>query len=519
MWWLRALAGVAAALILARGTAAAAPDQALVATGALQGVVEGKVASFKGIPFAAPPVGDLRWRAPQPAASWSGVRAAMAFGPACIQSVGGGGYRGPDSEDCLTLNVWTPVQHAGAKLPVMVWIHGGGFVAGTGARYDGTHFAEDGVVLVTLNYRLGRFGFFAHPALAATNPEGDLADFGFEDQIAALKWVQANIAAFGGDPANVTVFGESAGAVSVNFLLVSPLARGLFAKAISESGFARTDGATLTDARSAGAKFVGALGITGADAAAAGAMRALPARALAPAIRSVVDTDNPGPIIDGVVVAESPAAGFATLHQLAVPLLVGGNSYEASLLPDVYTHPDLVLSRLGDHKDGAVRLFGGGDPAKAAIDIITLSRVIEPDRFEARQMIKAGAPAFVYYFSYVPAGLRAATPGAGHGAEIPYVFETLPKTDLDLPASANRAALHIPAATPADEAVSRAMHAYWVAFAKIGQPGAAGGPAWPAASTEGEPVMEFGADGVNLRPRFEQLKLDLLAARADHGGD
>ena len=511
----RLLAVLAAGCVLAAAAAQAAPDQARVRSGALKGVVTGEVASFRGIPYAAPPIGALRWRAPQPAKAWEGVRSAGDYGPACIQTPGASGYRGAESEDCLTLNIWTPIQRRGARLPVMVWIHGGGFVGGSGARYDGAHFAEDGIVLVTLNYRLGRLGFFAHPALSRTNPEGGLADYGLMDQIAALKWVRANISAFGGDPGNVTVFGESAGGMSVNYLLVSPLARGLFAKAISESGFGRTPGAPLARARASGAAFIKTLGLSGDDAATAGAMRALPASALAAPTKGLTDPDTPGPIIDGVLVAQTVPAAFAKGDQARVPLLVGGNSFEASLLPEVIRHPEAVLDRLGPHRDGAVTLFGSGDSIKAAANLVTLSQVIEPDRFLARQAAKVGTPAFVYYFSYVPEAIRSQTLGAGHGAEVSYVFETLPKAPFDRPASDTRLGpRHFPAATPADEAISRAMHAYWVAFAKTGDPGNAGGPPWPAVTPASDPVIEFGADGVNLRPGFEAFKLDMLAARA-----
>ncbi len=514
---LAAIGTLVVSLALAGQALAASPDEAKVATGALKGVVAGEVASFKAIPYAAPPVGDLRWRAPQPPALWKGVRAADAFGPACIQSAGASGYHGAQSEDCLTLNIWTPAHRADAKLPVMVWIHGGGFVGGTGARYDGTHFAENGVVLVTINYRLGRLGFFAHPALAGANPEGNLADFGLMDQIAALKWVKANIGAFGGDPANVTIFGESAGGVFVNYLMISPAARGLFVKAISESGFGRSDGKPLAEARTRGAAFAETLGVKGDDAAAAKALRALSATALSPAISSLTSPDSPGPIIDGVAASQNVASAFAKGDQAKVPYLVGGNSFEASLFGFVKTNPDVVLSRLGaDNRAMAVRFFGDGDPVKAAANLVTLSQVIEPDRYLARQNAKIGAPAYVYYFSYVPEALRAETLGAGHGAEVPYVFELLPKAPIDrAPSDTRWGPAHIPAATPADQAIARSMNAYWIAFAKTGDPGAAGGPAWPSASGQGDPLMEFGADGPVVRQDFDKAKLDILEMTAN----
>lgn len=240
---------------LAFGLVAASAGAAVVTTdhGRVSGVVAEGVESFKGIPFAAPPVGDLRWRPPADPKPWTDVRAGDAYGPACPQHMPAAwGLPDPKwSEDCLYLNVWRPESaKPGAKLPVMVWIYGGGFTIGNGASkiYDGTHLAQNGVVVVNMNYRLGRLGWFAHPALTAEAKGGATADFGLMDQIAALKWVKANIAAFGGDPANVTIFGESAGAMSVNLLMVSPAARGLFAKAITESGLGRIAAKTMAAA-------------------------------------------------------------------------------------------------------------------------------------------------------------------------------------------------------------------------------------------------------------------------------
>ena len=266
------------------GHTGAAPPQgaAIVRTkvGDVEGGVENHVLVFKGIPYAAPPVGDLRWRAPQPAASWQGVRKADAYGNACIQipglSLANGGDPGTLSEDCLYLNVWTPQADPAAKLPVMVWIHGGAYIFGAGALdvYDGAPLASKGAVVVNLNYRVGQLGFFVHPALERENPGGP-ANFGLLDQIAALKWVQQNIAQFGGDPGNVTIFGQSAGAKSVLALFSSPLARGLFHKGIAMSSYALPD-ATRAKALEIGIKVAAAVGLDGANATAA-ELRAVPA--------------------------------------------------------------------------------------------------------------------------------------------------------------------------------------------------------------------------------------------------
>ncbi|HXA40319.1 MAG TPA: carboxylesterase family protein [Phenylobacterium sp.] len=313
---LRTTLAAAAVLALAGLAAPAfAADTVKVAQGTLHGATAGPVASFKNIPFAAPPVGDLRWRPPQSPASWTGVRDATAYGPMCMQMR----QVTPDvkqSEDCLTLNVWTPAGFKpGGKLPVMVFIHGGSFTGGSGSNaiYDGTHFAERGVVLVTVNYRLGRLGFFAHPALTAEQPGAPLANYGMMDNIAALKWVQANIAAFGGDPKNVTAFGESAGGILINDLMASPQARGLFAKAISESGFGRVPGLPMAAAEKAGVAYATGLGVAGTGPDAVKALRALPADQLSKATGQIT------PIVDGKVMPEGPAAAFAAGRELKVP--------------------------------------------------------------------------------------------------------------------------------------------------------------------------------------------------------
>ena len=492
------------ALGVALAGSAAAQTGPIVKTplGALQGVADGGVVVFKNVPYAAPPVGALRWRAPQPPAAWTGVRPATEPGPACIQSSGGSGYRGPESEDCLTLNVYAPAAGRGVRHPVMVWIHGGGFVGGTGSRYDGSRFATDGVILVAINYRLGRLGFFAHPAIAATSPDGALADFGLMDQLAALTWVRANISAFGGDPGNVTVFGESAGGQSVNALLASPLAKGLFEKAISESSFAAFPGVTLGQARAAAAAYAQGLKIAGDDTETAEALRAQPAGAFTEAV-NLTDPGAPRPILDGVFMSANPLAAFEAGAQIKVPLIIGGNSFEASEFAElVDAAPKPVIARLGGDPEKVIATWGG-EPRRAAADYLTFSQVIEPDRRMARDEAKAGSPAWVYYFSYVPPSLRASTIGAWHGAEVPYVFDTLNKT----PVAARVQPLmptSFPAATPEDEAMARAMHGAWVAFAKTGKPG------WPAIGPRGDVTMVYGAGGAHVDRSFDKASLDDL---------
>lgn len=503
---------LAAAFLALAASARAAPDSAKIAQGALHGAVGGAVASFKGIPFAAPPVGDLRWRPPQPPAGWTGVREATAFGPVCMQMgrANSGGTQN-QSEDCLYANVWTPASFKpGGKLPVMVWIHGGAFIQGAGSSpvYDGTHFAERGVVLVSVNYRLGRLGFFAHPALAAEHPNEPQGNYGLMDNIAALKWVKANAAAFGGDPNNVTVFGESAGGILVNFLMASPQAKGLFNKAISESGFGRNGGIPIKgDAPRTGEKvgltYAAAAGISGTDAAAAKALRALSGQQLSAPVTGLADPGIPSPMIDGKVMVETPAQAFAANHEAKVPYIAGGNSFEASLFPQTATAPEPVLARTGAARAKVMAVYGG-DTVSVAEDLTTETTVIEPNRYLARLHTKNGQKAWNYYFSYVPQAQRAAVHGLGHGGEIIYVFNTLRDQPMTVGARTT------PAATAADHKIAEAAIAYWVAFAKTSDPDSAGGPLWPRYDPASDAALEFSANGPVVRPAFHKASLDLV---------
>jgi para-nitrobenzyl esterase len=509
-----AAAAAVASLALAAVQAHAA-DTVRVAQGTLHGVTTGQVTSFKGVPFAAPPVGELRWRPPQPPAGWTGVREAAAYGPACMQmGQARAGGTANQSEDCLTLNVWAPASaKPGQKLPVMVWIHGGAFIQGTGGSpfYDGTHFAERGVVLVTVNYRLGRLGFFAHPALAAQHPDEPQGNWGIMDNVAALRWVQANIAAFGGDPANVAIFGESAGGILVNFLMTAPEARGLFAKAISESGFGRSAGLPMRGAgRTAegiATTYAASVGIAGVGPDAAKALRALSAQQLSAPVSGLGDPGIPSPIMDGRTIPEPPPQAFAEGHEAKVPYIAGGNSWEASLFPQTRDNPDATLARLGPMRERIVAAYGG-DPANAAQDLTTDTTVIEPDRHLARLHSKNGQKAWVYFFSYVPAAQRASVHGLSHGGEITYVFNNMRDEPLTI------AGRTIPANTAEDRKISDAAIAYWVSFAKTGDPDSAGGPRWPRFDA-GEAVMEFGADGPKAVPQFRKTNLDIAERIAE----
>ncbi|MBW8813529.1 MAG: carboxylesterase family protein [Caulobacterales bacterium] len=495
---LAGLLGLAALVAPAASLAQMAPPigepQVLkIRQGALKGVVKDGVAYDLGIPFAPPPVGDLRWRPPGAPPSWTGERDAAKPGASC-QAV----------EDCLYLNVVRPADaKPGAKLPVLVWIHGSAFVVGQGlgafgADTEGTSFAHKGVVVVSANYRLGRAGWFAHPAL--TREGGLTANYGNMDQVAALKWVKANIASFGGDPAKVTVAGESAGGMAILQMMVSPQTKGLFARAVVESAFPRIPPIPLAVAEANGVKLAEAAGVTGLDAAAAAALRKLPTSALAGPRAALGSPTRPFPVLDGKLYAEPAMAGFEAGREAKIPLIIGGNANEASL-----TRPQpAMLDALPAERQAAVlQLFdpqGGGDKARAVNNLVTVKTMTEPDRAIARLHAAHGAPTWAYYFSYVPAAEAARKPfGAGHTDEVKYVF----------------GAPTAPAAfAPADQALSDAMNGAWAGFAKTGTPDSAGGVTWPKFDAAREAEMEFGADGPKVREHLLKAWRDFVEPAA-----
>ena len=480
-------------------------------TGALRGARSGNIDVFRHVPFAAPPVGDLRWRAPQLPAAWTGVREARRIGPRCPQQ-----HRaatdapGPISEDCLYLNLWVP--RGATRLPVMVWIHGGAYVGGSGTMklYDGKALAGRGVVIVTINYRLGRLGFFAHPALKADrdahHPGEPLGLYGILDQIAALHWVQRNVAAFGGDPTNVTVFGESAGGGSIAQLMVSPLAKGLFARAIIQSGATGTSLDTYMDvsfpnrpaATLIARAFLQAQGIP--DDIDARALRALPVERLV----------SPGPgseqaltFVDGSIVPDSVPKLFAAGRQHPVPLLIGANSHEgagitaepnamAQVAPDV---PRAQLEALYGRRSetGYAQLWYGD------------SRFVAAARFLAAQMEHAdgqasgGAPAYLYYMSYRTRDARGYYSGVRHADELPYVFEALSGFETG--------------AVAADHRVSDLIATYWTNFARTGDPNGRGLPRWDAYRARDDNWFEIGENGIGMQNRILAARLDWHIAR------
>jgi para-nitrobenzyl esterase len=490
------LAGLAVAASIA---ASAAPIRATIDSGVLVGETAGGVASFKGVPYVAPPVGPLRWAPPQPVKAWPGDHGARAYGPICPQRINAdgspneGGAFGVTNEDCLTLNVWAPPGAVGgpAKTPVMVWLHGGGNALGAGSlgAYDGSAFVRDGVIVVSINYRLGTLGFFAHPALTrAASPGDPLASYGVMDQIAALKWVARNIAAFGGDPANVTVFGESAGGADILTLMASPLARGLFTRAIVESGGGWGPPATLEAREKEGDAVAQKAG------APAGAtvdqLRALPVDALVKATPRDV-----GPAVDGRLLTESPTQAFAGGRAAKVPLLIGSNSYEASLIATAKLPPALALAMLPKAPRTA---YPDVKDDQALVDAMFTDAIMGgPARWVAGQA--SGGPAWLYHFAYVPEGRLGKAPGAAHASEIPFVFDTW--DGLGVMAGGVKL-------TAKDKAVVAVMHSCWAAFAKTGKPDCTGAPTWPAYTTARDTLMDFDGAPPSLKTHFRKTQLD-----------
>ena len=503
--------------------AAPAVDQVSVETGQIKGAISGGVVSFKGIPFAAPPEGNNRWRAPQPAERWDGVRSVTEYGPDCMQlpfPSDAAPLGTKPSEDCLYLNVWAPVERPGPRLPVMVWIYGGGFVNGgsSPAVYDGTHFAERGVVFVSFNYRLARFGFFAHPALTKENPSGPLGNYGYMDQIAALKWVQQNIAQFGGDPANVTLFGESAGGGSVLTLLTSPMSRGLFQKAIIESGGGRTGlipmhrihdpAPDLPSAEAVGVAFAKEAGITGEDEAALAALRNLPAErvvnGLNMASMGVQGQTYSGPMLDGQILTETPEAALIAGHESKMPVIAGANSSDIGF-SRAKTFDELFASFGADQKKAQAAYNPENSTDVRAISALVAAdrMMIEPARFVVRMMTAAGQPSYEYRFSYVAESMRNEWHGAPHATEIPFVFDTVQ-------------ARYGTKLAARDEATGRAANTYWVNFAKTGNPNGNGLPTWPQYDPQRDVLLDFTAAGPVAKPDPWRTRLDLTGTLAEH---
>jgi para-nitrobenzyl esterase len=442
---------------------------------------------FKGIPFAAPPVGGLRWQAPQPVAQWNGVRDASRFGNVCLQPAGpteGPGARlniavlpdaPPRSEDCLYLNVWTGAQNAAERRPVMVYVFGGAFTEGAGSvpLYDGDALARKGVVVVTLNYRLGAFGFFAHPALTAESPHEASGNYGLMDMLASLRWVQRNVAAFGGDPANVTVFGQSAGAMAIASLVASPEAKGLMRRAISQSGTWLGLGPAAAMRTRAQAEEAGVRAAVEAGASTAAELRALSSADVAAKLRSA------GMIVDGWVIPEDPSTTFAAGRQNAVDVLVGSNKDEAFFAgaSTVQEFEEQARARWGALTDKFLALYPHATDTQAQASAAQQSNdgTFWASRLYADYQVRHGNKAYLYFFAQnppAPVG-RPAFPAA-HAAELPYVFDNLGERPLFPDGSDPTLA----AASAPDRDVADRMSSYWTNFAHNGDPNGAGLPVW-----------------------------------------
>ena len=473
-------------------TAAPAGDAKVlkIRQGSLRGSVANGVAYFYAIPFAPPPVGDLRWRPPGAAPSWTGDRDATKAPPSC-----------QTQEDCLYLNITMPANaKPGAKLPVVVWIHGSAFRVGQaigafGADTDGAEFAKKGVIVVGVNHRLGRAGWFAHPALS--KEPGLTANYGNMDQMAGLKWVKSNIGAFGGDPNNITAVGESAGAMAILNMMISPETKGLFQKAVVESGFPRLEPFNLAEAEANGLKLAEAAGVKGTGPDAAAALRKLPLSALAGPPGGITSPGRPFPIMDGRLYKETVIQGFTAGHEMKIPLIIGGNSDEASL---TRPGPAVIDAMPAAQREAVLKLFGD-DKAQAINHLVTVQTITEPDRDIVRLHTKNGAPAWTYYFSYVPMAEQKQKPfGAAHTDEVRFVFGE-PRGRL----------------TPDDLKISDAMNAYWTSFIKAADPDSAGGPKWPKWTNDKQGEIEFGADGVQVRDHFLQSWRDYAEMNPSNG--
>jgi para-nitrobenzyl esterase len=482
---------------LAQGTRVA------IAQGGLRGESADGVRSFRNIPYAAPPVGDLRWRPPARPSAWQGERDATKFGAHCpqprSQSTAAGGFADRQNEDCLQLNIFAP--EGASKLPVMVWIHGGAHRIGSAAFpfYEGADLARQGVVVVTVNYRLGLLGYFAHPALTAEAAADEpLGNFGLMDQLAALRWVQSNIEAFGGDPARVTVFGESAGGSCIVYLLANPASRGLFAQAIVQSGGGLQIPQTLADREELGRASAERIGL--AANATAKDLRAQPAERFADAPAGSYGNAF-GPFVDGRLVREAPWRAFAEKRDIDVPLLIGANSNEASVFAQLGVPMSAAAQFLGPALEAARRAYGEAlAPEEFARQAMGDTWFVAPARWLAGAAA-GGAPSFLYHFSYVAEARRGVVPGAGHGSEILYIFQTW----RQFPAL--RAVLNA-----TDDKFSRDISACWVAFAKSGRPACPLANGWPAYDPSTDRLFEFAAVS-GVRTGFRKPQLDILLSR------
>jgi para-nitrobenzyl esterase len=478
--------------------------------------------AFKGIPYAAPPVGALRWKPPQPVSPWRDTRRAADFGAACpqppiLEKLWGIKYDRMD-EDCLTLNVWSAAANSTERKPVMVWIHGGAFLAGasSGIATEGSELAKQGVVVVSLNYRLGALGFLALPALSRESPQHVSGNYGLLDQIAALEWVKRNIHVFGGDPSSVTIFGESAGAGSVACLTASPLAKGLFQRAIAQSGVVFIGSVYLNKPQP---------GVRSAEEAGSAVFRgdltALRSKSVLE-ITAGADMQNDvffgsgsyyGPVIDGWVLPEEPAFTYAAGRQASVALMVGSNANEGSVftaaLPfqTVAAYSAVLKARYGNDADKVFAMYPAYFPFQIRPQtnrLLTDSMFLSSARRLARAQASRSAHTYLYHFTRVSLYAQLYGLGAYHAAEIPYVFNTIDLVAATLPTAYNQK----------DRDLARTMSGAWVRFASTGDPNGGGMPAWPAYTTANDTHLEFG-DTVRTGKGLHSKEVDFFTAFFD----
>ena len=462
-------------------------DRVQVEGGMISGAVDtqGQIHEFKGIPFAAPPVGDLRWKAPQPVLPWQGVRACDSFGPSPMQgkpvpfSMWSQEFlipASPIAEDCLYLNVWTGAKTAGERRPVLVWIYGGGFVSGGSGVpiYDGAAMARKGIVFVSINYRVGIFGFFAHPELTLESGHHASGNYGLMDQIAALKWVQKNIGAFGGDPGNVTIAGQSAGSMSVSCLVASPLAKGLFEKAIGQSGaMFGTDMESMLDAENAGRKIMETL-----KAGSIKDLRNMPAEELMKRAQGMYR-----PIVDGFVLPDAVINIFRAGKENKVGLLTGWTKDEIDLqIKSARAYMRDVGARFGSDSAAVIELYPASTDSEAAVSQSRLARdqIIGVHNYAwANLTSDQGSRVFVYRFTRkVPATGVYVKYGAFHTGDVPYAYDNLRFVNRPW--------------QPVDYALADVMSGYWANFVRTGDPNGTGLPHWPAYTTADKLIMVLG---------------------------
>ena len=511
---MKLIAAVLGALLALTSISAKADDlQVTVASGTLSGYAsrDGLVRSFKGVPYAAPPVGALRWRPPQPVAAWQGTREANSFSPICPQPspISGAFYQREffqaaqaQSEDCLYLNVWTAVPPGAAPRPVMVFFHSGGNTIWWGSMpvYDGSHLARKGAVVVTLNFRLGVFGFLAHPELDAESPNHVSGNYGLLDQQAALRWVKANIAAFGGDPDRITIFGQSAGGTDVGYAMASPLAKDLFRRAIIESGFVFSPTRSLATAEEGGKKLINELG-----APSIAALRDMPAPQIIARVGRNFGAYGLGPAIDGWILPRDTPEAIAAGQQNGVELMLGSVANEGTQLlpPGTPDSARAMTKRLfGAQADPITALYTLTDAETATVaqDQLLSDFGAAGDRITAGLLARQGHSAWVYNFDRAAPGSDPVKVGAFHCSELVYVFGT--QDTVDRPWEET------------DRQLSDVMSSYWVRFAETGNPNGPGLPEWLAFDEQSRHVKEFGTRfSVGPGPKAAPLIEATLLAR------